>query len=166
MRITDSKPTNSFASGEICYDKQNKKVYVAKKDGWNKWLEILTENSFLNVSYSNKLVMKFANSGTDGVTITTNIARYVKIGNLIFLQAQLIGTIDKGVVSGDCTIENLPFNPITNVPLNLGIVSFPSNRPDYMQLGVNGIIATNLNPSNEFAQNTFNIVFSVTYITN
>lgn len=166
MLVSSAKPTFSRASGDLCYDKQNEKIYVAKRDGWNKWIEILTGNSILSVSYSNKLVMKFANSGTDGVTISNNIARYTKIGSFIFLQANMIGTLDKSVVSGDCTIENLPFNPIINSPLNLGLVSFPSNRPDYMQLGTNGIITTNLNPSNEFAQNTFNIAFSVAYITN
>ena len=108
--------------------------------------------------------MKFANSGTDGVTITTNLARYIKIGNFIYLQAQLIGTIDKNSVSGDCTIEGIPFKPILNTPLNMGIVSFPSKRPEYMHLTTDGVILTNLAPSSDFAQNTFNIVFSVSYI--
>lgn len=164
MRIINGKPSQSFTSGEICYDKQNEKVYIAKKDGWNKWLELFTENNFLDFSYSDKLIVKFANSGTDGVTITYNLARYIKIGNFIYLQAKLIGTIEKSIVSGECTIENMPFKPILDTPLNMGIVSFPSKRPEYMHLTTDGVILTNLAPSSDFAQNTFNIVFSVAYI--
>ena len=109
--------------------------------------------------------MEFDDSGTDGITFSVNSCRYLKIGQLVILSCQIIGTLNRSVVKGNMKITGVPFKPMMNTPVLCGSWSFPSTQPKSMYVGNDGIIVTNASPDATLAQTSFNIIFEICYFT-
>lgn len=162
--LSNAKPSNSLSIGETAVDDVLKKAYISYSSGWNKWIELLSETNFQSNS-CNTISMEFDDSGTDGITFSTNICRYLKIGQLVILSCQIIGTLNRSVVKGNMKITGVPFKPMMNTPVLCGSWSFPSIQPKSMYVGNDGIIVTNASPDATLTQTSFNIVFETSYFT-
>lgn len=162
--LSNAKPTKSLSIGEVAMDDALKKVYISYSSGYNKWIELLSEKN-LQSNICNTISMEFDDSGTDGITFSVNNCRYLKIGQLVILNCQIIGTLNRSVVKGNMKITGVPFKPMMNTPVLCGSWSFPSTQPKSMYVGNDGIIVTNASPDATLAQTSFNIIFEICYFT-
>lgn len=162
--LSNAKPSNSLSIGEVAVDDVLKKAYISYSSGWNKWIELLSEANFRSNS-CNTISMEFDESGTDGITFSINGCRYLKIGQLVILSCQIIGTLNRSVVKGNMKITGIPFKPMMNTPVLCGGWSFPSTQPKSIYVGTDGIIVTNASPDATLAQTSFNIIFETCYFT-
>lgn len=162
--LSNAKPSNSLSIGEVAVDDVLKKAYISYSSGWNKWIELLSEANFQSNS-CNTISMEFDESGTDGITFSINGCRYLKIGQLVILSCQIIGTLNRSVVKGNMKITGIPFKPMMNTPVLCGGWSFPSTQPKSIYVGTDGIIVTNASPDATLTQTSFNIIFETCYFT-
>lgn len=162
--LSNAKPSNSLSIGEVAVDDVLKKAYISYSSGWNKWIELLSEANFQSNS-CNTISMEFDESGTDGITFSINVCRYLKIGQLVILSCQIIGTLNRSVVKGNMKITGIPFKPMMNTPVLCGGWSFPSTQPKSIYVGTDGIIVTNASPDATLTQTSFNIIFETCYFT-
>lgn len=162
--LSNAKPSNSLSIGEVAVDDVLKKAYISYSSGWNKWIELLSEANFQSNS-CNTISMEFDESGTDGITFRMNGCRYLKIGQLVILSCQIIGTLNRSVVKGNMKITGIPFKPMMNTPVLCGGWSFPSTQPKSIYVGTDGIIITNTSPDATLTQTSFNIIFETCYFT-
>lgn len=162
--LSNAKPSNSLSIGEVAVDDVLRKAYISYSSGWNKWIELLSEANFQSNS-CNTISMEFDDSGTDGITFNMNGCRYLKIGQLVILSCQMIGTLNRSVVKGNMKITGVPFKPMMNTPVLCGGWSFPSTQPKSMYVYTDGIIVTNASPDATLSQTSFNIIFETCYFT-
>lgn len=162
--LSNAKPSQSLSIGEVAVDDVLKKVYMSYSSGYNKWIELMSEKDLQSNVYDT-ISMEFDDSGTDGITFSMNGCRYFKIGQLVILSCQIIGTLNRSVVKGNMKITGVPFKPMMNTPVLCGGWSFPSTQPKSMYVGTDGIIVTNASPDATLAQTSFNIIFETCYFT-
>ena len=162
--LSNAKPSQSLSIGEVAVDDALQRAYISYSSGYNKWMELLSEKN-LHSNACNTINMEFDDSGTNGITFSVNVCRYLKIGQLVILSCQIIGTLDRSVVKGNMKINGLPFTPTMNTPVLCGGWSFPSTQPKSMYVGIDGIIVTNASPDAALAQTSFNIIFEACYFT-
>ena len=162
--LSNAKPTKSLSIGEVAMDDALKKVYISYSSGYNKWIELLSEKN-LQSNICNTISMEFDDSGTDGITFSVNNCRYLKIGQLVILSCQIIGTLNRSVVKGNMKITGVPFKPMMNTPVLCGSWWFPSTQPKSIYVGNDGIIVTNASPDATLDQTSFNIIFEICYFT-
>lgn len=162
--LSNEKPSQSLSIGEIAVDDVLKKAYISYSSGYNKWIELMQKKD-LQSNVNDTISMEFDDSGTDGITFRMNDCRYFKIGQLVILSCQIIGTLNRSVVKGNMKITGVPFKPMMNTPVLCGGWSFPSTQPKSMYVGTDGIIVTNASPDATLAQTSFNIIFETCYFT-
>lgn len=162
--LSNAKPGQSLSIGEVAVDDVLKKVYMSYSSGYNKWIELMSKKDLQSNVYDT-ISMEFDDSGTDGITFSMNICRYLKIGQLVILSCQIIGTLNRSVVKGNMKITGVPFKPMMNTPVLCGGWAFPSTQPKSMYVGTDGIIVTNASPDATLAQTSFNIIFETCYFT-
>lgn len=160
--LSNAKPNQSLSIGEVAVDDALKKVYISYSSGYNKWIELLSETN-LRLNTCDTISMEFDDSGTDGITFSVNNCRYLKIGRLVILNCQIIGTLNRSIVKGNMKITGVPFKPMMNTPVLCGGWAFPSTQPKSMYVGNDGIIVTNASPDVTLAQTSFNIIFEACY---
>lgn len=162
--LSNAKPSLSLSIGEIAVDDVLKKAYISYSSGYNKWIELLSGVN-MQSNICNTISMEFDDSGTNGINFSVNGCRYLKVGQLVILSCQIIGTLDRSVVKGNMKITGVPFKPMMNTPVLCGGWSFPATQPKSMYIGTDGIIVTNASPDASLAQTSFNIIFEACYFT-